>query len=265
MTRAYNYLTSLEPELPEPTSLIPQLLAVKDLKESVTDSKTAIESSLDQLESLEYQEKNEEVILSDADSLATAIDSRIAKLQAAQEERISKPPEELARNLLRAKQQRKKQYITETKRLHKALNQFINDHLGAMIAAEELGGPVAGERDDVDENMLLAGFSTQGKPKESKDGAKPNSESKRQRRIDDIWGNGSSAPKSEHTAACEELSTLIDNLIMALNGTSDSGVYVELGRDSAAARFLVRAKVAQYHPKDARKLRLIDFGREVDD
>jgi hypothetical protein len=28
---------------------------------------------------------------------------------------------------------------------------------------------------------------------------------------------------------------------------------------------LVRAKVAQFHPKDARRLRLIDFGRELDD
>jgi hypothetical protein len=43
------------------------------------------------------------------------------------------------------------------------------------------------------------------------------------------------------------------------------GVYVDLPRESAAARFLVRSKCAQFHPKDARKLRLIDFGGEIDD
>jgi hypothetical protein len=265
MTGAYSDLTSQAPELPDPNSLVPVLLAVNDLRESITDSKATIESALDRVESIEHQERSEEAILSDADSLATAMNLRISRLQAAQEERTSKPPEELARNLLRTKQQRKKEYNIETKRLRKALDQFINDHLGAMIAAEELGGPVAGERDDVDEDMLMAGFSTQGNPKQFKGGAKANSESKRQRRIDEIWGTGDSTLKSEHAAACKELNNLLDDLIMALNGASDSGVYVELSRDSAAARFLVRAKVAQFHPKDARRLRLIDFGRDLDD
>ena len=41
--------------------------------------------------------------------------------------------------------------------------------------------------------------------------------------------------------------------------------YVTMQRDAAAARFLVRAKVAQFHPKDAQRLRLIDFGQEIDE
>ena len=44
-----------------------------------------------------------------------------------------------------------------------------------------------------------------------------------------------------------------------------SGVYVHIQRESAASRFLVRAKVAQLHPKDAKRIRLVDFGRELDD
>jgi hypothetical protein len=48
-------------------------------------------------------------------------------------------------------------------------------------------------------------------------------------------------------------------------GAGSPSPYVDLQRDSAAARFLVRAKVAQFHPRDAGRIRLIDFGRQLDD
>jgi hypothetical protein len=266
MAKAYDTLAASAPELPEPASLVPIVLAMDDLKRSISDAKNAIESSLGQLQSLENQVRSDEVSLTDADALAVAIESRMAKLQTAQDERVSKPPEDLARDMLRMKQQRKKLHKTESKNIRKALKKFIQDHLGAMIAAEELGGPVAGELDGIDQDMLSAGFSTQGKPVNTKDANRATSAAKRQQRLDEIWGlQSGSAPTTEQQAACEQLSTLIDDLIMALSGSSESGIYVELERDSAAARFLVRAKVAQYHPKDARKLRLIDFGRELDD
>lgn len=50
-----------------------------------------------------------------------------------------------------------------------------------------------------------------------------------------------------------------------MNASLETSPYIELKRDSAAARFLVRAKVAVFHPKDARKLRLVDFGSNVED
>ena len=53
-------------------------------------------------------------------------------------------------------------------------------------------------------------------------------------------------------------------LLVALAGESEGGVYINLNRESAAARFLVRAKVAAFHPKDARRLRLVDFGRDLE-
>lgn len=58
---------------------------------------------------------------------------------------------------------------------------------------------------------------------------------------------------------------LIGNLFATLRGPGGGKVYYPLERESAASRFLVRAKVAQFHPKDAKKLRLIDFGKELDD
>jgi hypothetical protein len=265
MAKAYDNLASSAPGLPEPESLVPVVLAVNDLIRSVADAKITTESAIAQLQSLEDQVRGEDARLTDANALAGAIESRMARLQTAQDERVSKPPEDLARDILRTKQQRKKFYKSESKDIRILIEKFIHDHLGAMVAAEEIGGPVAGELDGIDDDMLSAGFSTQGKPVNIKNISKGSSNAKRQRRLDEIWGDRSGkTPSTEHEAACIQLSTLIDDLIMALNGTSESGIYVELEKDSAAARFLVRAKVAQYHPKDARKLRLIDFGRELD-
>lgn len=128
-----------------------------------------------------------------------------------------------------------------------------------MLAAEELGGFVVGELADVDEDMLKAGFSNQGKPKFSRKEVTAGGEAKRQRRIDEIWGGGEeNQHESEKDAAAEEVRELLVKLLEAKGG------YVDLERDTAVARFVVRAKVAQFHPKDAKRLRLIDFARELD-
>jgi len=186
-------------------------------------------------------------------------------LQDSQEHRTSKPHEEIADQILHNKMESRKLFNSKTKALHQSLINFIGRHLGAMVAAEELGGPVVGEMGDIDVDVLTSGFSSQGKPRNVKSGLKGLHDSKRQARIDEIWGVDSAGQTSEQAAACSEVGELIDDLIAALYGASDSGVYVVLSRDSAASRFLVRAKIAQYHPKDARRLRLVDFGRGVDD
>ena len=145
-----------------------------------------------------------------------------------------------------------------------------------MLAAEELGGPIAGDVPDISEEMLEAGFSTRGKVRRA---STSKNEDKRQRRIDEIWGprpSGSEVggeeaeekPWDEKTAAAAEMRELSEQLLNALveseEGTGD-GPYVVLKRESAAARFLVRSKVAVFHPRDAGRLRLVDFGREIED
>jgi hypothetical protein len=164
------------------------------------------------------------------------------------------------RELRDAKGERVKVFETEAERLRNVLERFVDGHLAAMLAAEEIGGPVVGELMDVDEDMLSAGFSAQGKPKS---GAKPVSDAKRQRRIDEIWGvtavgDEGEPPESETEAAAVEVKRLLEELVRTKG-------YAELGRDSAVARFLVRARVAQFHPKDAGRLRLVDFTRELDE
>ena len=172
--------------------------------------------------------------------------------------------------MIREQQKRKTNLEKETGRLVRAFNKFIDQHLAGMLAAEELGGPVVGDLHEVDNETLEAGFNRQGKAKRPKTTAQ-NHDAKRQRRIDEIWGRQSededaeTGERSEKEAAGTEMRALTEELLNAAAGDDTSGAYVALQRDSAAARFLVRAKVAQFHPKDARRLRLIDFARELDD
>jgi hypothetical protein len=184
------------------------------------------------------------------------------------QQRTQQTPSQIAKDMIQELKRKKVYYERATGKLVKSFNEFIDDHLAAMLATEELGGPVVGELLEIDERNLEVGFNMQGKARKPKQF--PN-EDKRQRRIDEIWGQRRS-PECEQiwdekTAAGAEMRELTENLlnssVEAEGGGADA--YVELGRESAAARFLVRSKVAQFHPKDARKLRLIDFGRELED
>ena len=259
MKQGYKSLTESKPDLPLKGSLIPLLLAAQEIESAVSDQKASLDSTVFQLHCASDHSKFGERSLSDAKLLTSALESRIEKLEILQQERSTRPPGEAAREILIAKKKRKQKFKAETQRLLKCLEDFIASHLGAMIAAEELGGPVTGDVIEVDDAMLTAGFSSQGKPKTQKSNSQQSSDSKRQRRIDEIWGRSSNAPASESDAASKQLQMLIADLLQ------HPGVYVDLRRDSAAARFLVRAKVAQFHPKDAQKLRLIDFGREAEE
>ncbi|EHL03658.1 hypothetical protein M7I_0302 [Glarea lozoyensis 74030] len=201
-----------------------------------------------------------------------AKETRILVLQSQIDDRTQKPQSQVAKDMLRELEAKENYYNEETRRLVKAFQTFINDHLAPMLAAEELGGPIVGDDLGVDETMLEAGFNAQGRAKKPKNLP---SEDKRQQRIDQIWG---SKPQSgdmaeaeqtwdEKDAAGAEMRDLTEQLLNRLveAGGTGPGAYVELTRESAAARFLVRSKVAQFHPRDARKLRLVDFGGEVED
>ncbi|KAB8299216.1 hypothetical protein EYC80_001310 [Monilinia laxa] len=180
----------------------------------------------------------------------------------------------------------KTHYDTQTLHLAHAFNTFITTHLAAKLAAEELGGPIVGQLQSITPQTLTAGFTTQGKPKTSRSNSTPDPTT-RQRRIDEIWGPAPASspsetgdaneepsapkpPRNESQAAATELRTLTEQLLNALleaatEGYESAGGYVTLARDSAAARFLVRSKVAQYHFRDARRLTLVDFGGDKRD
>lgn len=274
---AFENISSSEPHLPESTSILPAVLALRTLQRTITGSKDAVATTRRDLAATKTQLQRERATFTDAQAMNDALNNRIVVLQQAAASRVGQDPEDIATSLVQSRQVKKLSYESETQRLHDALVRFTNTSLGAMIAAEELGGPVVGEGVEVDDSELLEG-STGGRKRK----AASMDQDSRQRRIDEIWGSytrephdhdhdhehehdDTDGPVNERAAAAAELHSLIERLIQALGGTTGEGVHVRLDRDSAAARFLVRAKVAQYHPKDARRLTLIDFGREIDD
>lgn len=274
MSKAYQDVAESDPFLPFSGSVLPGLLALRktyhttiQTKEYTSQQENSLEKSNRRLESLRAELKEQQV-------LQAALEKRIHTLEDELENRMETTPEQMARDKIKELKEKKAQYDKETSRLLKMLNWFIKEHLGSMLAAEELGGPVVGDLMEISSEDLGAGFSAQGKLKKAK--GKPD-EDTRQRRIDEIWGvregQQDQAGKrkrdndDEASAAAVEMRNLTEQLLnkLAESGGDSSSAYVQLSRESAAARFLVRSKVAVFHPKDATKIRLVDFGREIED
>lgn len=262
---AYARLKPIVPYLPLKESVLPALLAARSSQQTIHDTKDAIKSTQSQVEKRQSALRLEEANLHDANLLTTAMENRIKRLQSQHEERSQKTPAQLAKNLIEIKREKIVDYTDEFNRLSEGFHEFVTDYLSPMLAAEELGGPVVGDMPEVEESALAAGFTKKGKAKSTK---KTPSDSLRQKRIDQIWGSkalNDGEQLGEADAADNEMRKLIEGLFATLNGPGGHGVYYELDRDSASSRFLVRAKIAQFHPRDARKMRLIDFGGELDD
>jgi hypothetical protein len=256
--------------LPSPESPLPSLLALRTIYKTIQETKISLVQTRISLAKTEQRLEKEESDLNDANLIAKSLENRTQLLLREIQERTQKSPSQVAKDMIRELKKRRVNYENETGKMVKAFNKFVDNHLAAMLAAEELGGPVVGEVLDAEELDLEAGFNSQGKARRRKSSV---NEDKRQQRIDEIWGeataNGrkSREPRDEKSAAAAETreltEQLLNNLVEAEGGEGDA--YVELQRESAVARFLVRAKVAQFHHRDARRLRLVDFGRDLDD
>lgn len=275
MTKAYRAVAESKPLLPTNDSVLPALLALRKTHRTVVESRAYGEEQEAALQRSNRQLETEKGQLEDQKVLQAALERRIQTLRAGLESSEKKTSQQVVEEKLEELRKQKLDYETETKRLLKSLNKFIDEHLGAMLAAEELGGPVVGNLMDVDVDELGAGFNAQGKAKKSKASS---NEDTRQQRIDQIWGGVDAQQphkgkgkgkrdRDEATAAGAELRDLTEQLLNSLmeSAGDTSASYVRISRETAAARFLVRSKVAQFHPKDATRLRLVDFGREVDD
>ncbi|KAF5125821.1 hypothetical protein E5D57_010511 [Metarhizium anisopliae] len=273
-TALANINTTSEPFLPFPGSVLPALLALRRAHQTITESRAYLESHASEAERERKQLESDRTNLKDQHLLTDALTSRIAALRQELVAKAEMRPEDSAREKMDELRAKTKAYDKERKQLMRALLDFIDNQLAPMLAAEELGGPVVGDVMEVDPDDLAAGFNAQGKLKKSKGVG----EDKRQRRIDEIWGaaagrtsgggggGGRVDGEEEIQAAGREMRELteeLSNRLVQAKG-DNSASYVVLERESAAARFLVRSKVAQFHPKDANRLRLIDFGRDLE-
>ena len=235
---------------------------VDQSKNAVAETKVSLAASR-----MQFQQENTD--LRDAQSITQALETRIENIRLQNEEQLRKSAEESAKDIIQEQQRRKDHYVTALKELVKAFKPFVNEQLAAMLAAEDLGGPVVGDLTQIDEGMLRAGFNQQGKAKKT-DAGNATTEAKRRSRNDKIWGFDAADPNgeaslSEKDAAQASFRSLTEDLLNAATGEENSDPYIKISGESAAVRFLIRAKVAQFHPEDARKLRLVDLGREWDD
>ena len=273
ITKAHRDVAESDPYLPSAGSVLPSLLAMRRAQRTIDESNEYANSQEALQRHVDRQIEAERAELQDQQALQTALEKRIKALRQGLDGKQEKTEEEMVKERIAELKVQKKNWDDQTAMLLKELEWFIEEHLGPMLAAEELGGPVVGQLTDIDADELSAGFSTHGKLKKAKD--KPDDD-KRQRRIDDIWGpqgqegqpaNKRKRERDETSAAAAEIRELIEQLMNRLVESSgdNSAAYVRIPRESAAARFLVRSKVATFHPKDAHMLRLIDFGRELDD
>ncbi|KAJ4130906.1 hypothetical protein NW768_006445 [Fusarium equiseti] len=264
---ALKEVTESDPFLPSPGSLLPALLALRRTHQTIQESNTYLASQRSSHEQLSRQLEADEARLKDQNLLGDALTARIDSLRDEVDANTNVTPEEGARERLQELRAKKKNFDRDTSKLMKVLLRFIDNHLAPMLAAEELGGPVVGDLMDVDGEALAAGFNAQGKLKKPKETA--DKDDKRQRRIDEIWGQaaeGGDGRQNEVTAAAAEMKSLTEELLNTLAEAEgdNSASYVQIPRESAAARFLVRSKIAQFHPRDAMRLKLIDFGRDLE-
>ncbi|KAL4936112.1 hypothetical protein BDV06DRAFT_114077 [Aspergillus oleicola] len=259
--RAYDSLLKSDTNLPKPESPLPPLIALDETSRIISESKISVSATAEKLSNAQQRLKIEETNLSDAQTIRDGLRRRIDNIKKDKSASRERLPSEVARELLDEQRRKKDDLDRDADRIRGALHTFCDETLASMIAAEDLGGPAVGDAPGVSDAALAVGYTRHGKPKKQK--AVEDDEDNNQHRIDDMLrrqtGQQSNQRSNKREAAATEIHGLIDSLLD--KGSS----YLDLPQESAASRFLVRAKVAQYHPRDARRLRLIDFGRTLND
>lgn len=269
MRKAFEDVSKDAPFMPSASSVLPALLALRKSHQTIAESKTYLNSQQTSIDEAYRRLEHERASLADQRSLTPALENRIVSLKEDAVNMMELEPEQVAQEALNEMKQKKEKYDKDTTRLFRDLNKFVDSHLAAQLAAEDLGGPIVGDRLDIDSSDIIAGFNAQGRPKKAP--RKPDDD-KRQRRLEEVWGPAFADRDldeipDEMAAAGHELRDLTEELLNRLmqSGGDSTAAYVTLPKETAAARFLVRSKVAQFHPRDAARIKLIDFGKELDD
>lgn len=251
--------------LPPLASPLPSLIAAEEIGRLIKESKKSILLTAKRLSGDRQRLKTEESNLRDAHLITSGLEERISRTRLEKSEESERTPSQLAHELV--VQQKAKTGVLEksTKDMRVLLDKFVNDKLAPMLAAEDMGGPTVGDVLNVSDATLAAGYTTHGRPKKPKGDAR-SAQDNQQQRIDELVyrrkGQADQSrlrPRNKRQEAAAEFQALLDALLEA------GPVYIDVPRDSAASRFLVKTKIAQFHPRDARRLRLVDFGRSFDD
>ena len=227
----------------------------------VDETKTSIRGYTEQIVDAQSHLRQDNTDLKDTARMNNALQRRVEKLHLEKADMVRSGPEDTSTKILQVQQQRQEHYAQELQGLVGSFSKFVNEYLAILIAAEQLGGPVVGDDLSIDEETLRSGFNKLGKVKKTR-AAKRN--------VDDregVMNEGDipqPSPGTEGKAAGAGFRKLTEELLNALADEENRDSYIAIGKESAAVRFLVRANVAQFDPVDARRLRLMDFGSEVE-
>ncbi|KAL2757484.1 hypothetical protein ACRALDRAFT_1079686 [Sodiomyces alcalophilus JCM 7366] len=273
MKAAFESVSQEAPFMPSSASVLPALLALRTTHQTIVETRAYLESQTTSMDKTKRRLEVEEASLNEQRLLTTSLETRIRRLKDDLNVQMDMTPEQVARERVGELKEKKKRYDRERIALFKGLNKLIDDHLAAQLAAEVLGGPVVGDMMEVDSDDLAGGFTSHGRPKKRKTATGEDEGGLRQRRLEEVWGPTvfqpapGGQPVDETAAAGQELRELIEELLNRLveSGGDSSAAYVRLPKETAAARFLIRSKVAHFHPRDATRIKLIDFGKELDD
>ncbi|KAI0998034.1 hypothetical protein K3495_g10154 [Podosphaera aphanis] len=264
LTAAHQFVTASKPYLPAHESLLPPLLAFFVTSKTIQETQIAITETAASLENVKACIVKEKTDLARAKLIQKKLLARITDLEDDIRDQAQKSPTEINRDQVKQIKIQKAYYDNKISELSSVFNTFVDVDLSPMLVIEEFGGPIVSQAMSINDEMLDSQFGYRGKTKKVKLHGDV-----RQKRIDQIWGSQKTESEeySEKHAAAMEMRRLIEQLFnnIACAEGYGPGSYIKLERDSAAARFLVRANIAQLHPKDASKLRLVDFGSSFDE
>ena len=268
LTAGYQKLAETSPDLSSTDSKLPSLISGREVDQLVSGTRESIQTTLKSLREARRDLQNGLNNVTDSETLNKIFEQRVGQLGVAASQTNRDDSHTIAVRLMDSEKLQTRTYQQDRETLNTALNEFITDRLSPLLAAEELGGPVTGSVLNVTDDMLAAGFTDRGKVNKGR----KTDEDHRQRRIDEMFGNlavrsGNNDDDDlavEATVAAQAMKDLLEKLVQ-LSIDRGSGRFHELDKEDAASRYLVRSKVAVLDPRDGRKIRLVDFGKPLED
>ncbi|KAK6520877.1 hypothetical protein TWF506_001120 [Arthrobotrys conoides] len=250
------------PWLPHDDSGTNTLLTLRNVLNVIEANRKGVTDAERKVEEMKKAVRRERGWVATAQEIEKELDRKIDELEGV--DRLPEPTKRRERKQIEAYEKEAKEMTKTSVRLTKELQKFVKEKLGAAIAVEEAGGPVIGSKLNLIELRNYLDIEA-GDGKTGRRTKAVKARERGQKRLDEIWGgqDDEGVAISPEEKAGEELLELIEKLVNTMLN-DDPHAYTRLTRESAASRYLVRSFVATLHPKDAMRIRLIDFGGRID-
>ncbi|KAK6503334.1 hypothetical protein TWF481_008357 [Arthrobotrys musiformis] len=250
------------PWLPDDDSGVNTLITLRSVLRVIEANRKGVTDAERKVEEMKKVVRREKGWVGTAQELERELDRKISELEGI--DRLPEPVKRRERRQIEEYEKEAKEMTRVSARLTKELQKFVKERLGAAVAVEEAGGSVIGSILNVVELKNYLDIESE----EGKTGRKTKAlkaKERGQKRLEEIWGGqdeeGAAVGRDEK--AGEELLELIEKLVNTMLD-DDPHAYTKLTRESAASRYLVRSFVATLHPKDALRIRLLDFGGKIE-